>query len=269
MHAIAAVRPAVIGNRNKVARRKAVLRADLAAEKRDRATETHGPNAQCVRIRHHFRFQIRKFRNRVYIFLVAEELFFGMGVAAGAVAADGYTDEPGAAALTLGLVDGVEDTLVDAIQVAVGPANLRQLLGERILNILVLAAAALEEEQDLDIITLPLFKMNDRRPRTEIQTRVSPGDTVHGIWAELAGSSGFGNGLMDGILSRNLVHADRAGGMKRRHAGILADRLDTIRRHVDVLVDNCQRLLGLRAIALGGCSPSHYAPNVRGPVRGG
>src|SRR5207248_1360679 len=88
------------------------------------------------------------------------------------------------------------------------------------------------------------------------------------VWAQLAGSGGLGNSIMNGNFDLDLVHADRAMDMECRHSRVLADGLHTIRRHIDVLVDNRQRLFRLRAVALRGSGPSHYAPDVRGKIRG-
>ena len=75
---------------------------------------------------------------------------------------------PGAAALALRVPDRVKDALAHAFERAIGAAEVRQLGGQRVLGVHVLAAAALEQQLHLDLVALPLIEMNDRRARAEV-----------------------------------------------------------------------------------------------------
>ncbi|MNY00272.1 hypothetical protein D3C86_1327580 [compost metagenome] len=168
---------------------------------------------------------------------LAQELVLGLLVARGAIAADGHADEAGRAALALGLVDRVHDALADAVQVTVGLAQLGQLAGQRVLDVLVLAAAALEDQLDLDDVLLPLLEVDDRGAGAQVVTGVGAGQAVHRVGAQLAVVGGAGHGLADGRLDLELVGAHRGVDEEGGHARVLAQGQDALGGHVHVLGD--------------------------------
>jgi len=76
----------------------------------------------------------------------------------GAVAADAHANGAGAAALALGLPDGVEDALAHAFEVAIGAPRCASSTGNRVLCVAVLAAAALQQQLHFDGVLLPLVE---------------------------------------------------------------------------------------------------------------
>ena len=132
----------------------------------------------------------------------AEQLHFGQHVAVRAVAADADAERAGRAALALRLPDGVQDALADAFEVAAGFAEVVEFAGQGVLNVLVLAAAALEDQLDFDLVLLPLLEVNDRRLGAEVVAGVLAGEGVHRVGAQLAAFGGFGHGFADGFGDR-------------------------------------------------------------------
>ena len=174
-HAQAAERPAVVGDRDEEACRQAVRRGDLAADERGFAAETHRADAQAIGFFHHFLFELGERVVGVGVVKRAEELLLGKDVAVGAVAADANAEGARRAAHPLRLPDGVENALLDALQVSVGLAQMLEHRGQRILDVLVLAAAAFAQQADFDFRLLPLLEFDDRGSRTEVVATVLPG----------------------------------------------------------------------------------------------
>ncbi len=75
-----------------------------------------------------------------------------------AIAADAHAERAGRAALSLRLPDGVQNALADAFQIAIGAAQMIERAGQGILNILVLAAAAFENQLELRFHPLPTVR---------------------------------------------------------------------------------------------------------------
>jgi hypothetical protein len=73
--------------------------------------------------------------------------------------------------------------------VAVGAAKVRQLARDRVLDVRVLAPAALEEQPDLDLAAIPLVEVNHRGAGAEVVAGVLPRDRVDGVRPELARAS--------------------------------------------------------------------------------
>ena len=129
----------------------------------------------------------RQPRIRVDVVERAEQLLLGVHVAGGAIAADADADGAGRAALALRLPDRVQDALAHAFERAVGAPEVRQLRGQRVLRVHVLAAAALENQLHLDlVVVLPLLEVDDRRARAEVVARVLAGERVDGVRPQLA-----------------------------------------------------------------------------------
>ena len=118
--------------------------------------------------------------------------------------------------------------------------------GHGILNVLVLAAAALEDQLDFDVIFFPLLEMNDRRFFAQIVAAVFSGQRIDGVGPQFAEPRGFRDGLLNRLLDANLVHADGRVDDERRHAGVLANGAGIVDGHVDVGQNNVERLGGLR-----------------------
>src|SRR5690606_8236199 len=154
-----------------------------------------------------------------------------------AVAADGDADGAWAAALPLRLPDGVQDALADALEGPVRAAEAGKLRRQRVLDVHVLAAAALEDEANLELVLLPLPEVQDRRARPEVVAGVLAGQGVHRIGPELAAPGGLRHRLPDLLLHPDLVGAHRRLDLEGRHAGVLADgpfgggRLVDVRRN--------------------------------------
>src|SRR6202040_918008 len=102
-------------------------------------------------------------------------------IAVRAVAADADADGAGRAALPLRLPYGVQNAFAHAFQIAVGAAHVIESARDGILDVLVLAAAALKDQLDLNLIVFPLFKMNDRRLFAQIVTAVFASEGIYRI----------------------------------------------------------------------------------------
>jgi hypothetical protein len=62
----------------------------------------------------------------------------------------------------------VEDALAHAFEITVGPTQIRQLAGHGVLDVGVLASAALQQQPDFDLVVFPLLEMNDGRSRAKV-----------------------------------------------------------------------------------------------------
>ena len=102
------------------------------------------------------------------------------------VAADADADSARRATLPLRLPNRVQDTLADAFQVAIGAAQVVQHHGHRVLDVLVLAAAALEDELDFDFVLFPLLKVNDGGLDAQVVPTVLAGQGIDRVGAEFA-----------------------------------------------------------------------------------
>ena len=154
----------------------------------------------------------------------AEELFLRDIVTVRAIAADADAQRARRAALPLRLPDRVQQALADAFQIAIRAAQTLERGGQRILNVLVLAAAALEDQLDLDLVLLPLLEVDHGRPGAEIVAAVFAGERIDRIRPQLAQLRRFRHRRANRLADRDLVHADRRMHVERRHAGVLADR---------------------------------------------
>ncbi len=179
-----------------------------------------------------------------------------------AVAADADAHRARAAALALRLPYRVQDALLHAVEIAIGPAEVRELDRNRVLRVGVFAPAALENELDLDVVSLPLLEMDDRRARAKIVAGVFPRNRIDRIRTELAAPRRFGNRLANLLAHPDLIGADGHFDLERRHAGVLADGALAIRGEIDVLRDDGQRLRRARAFGFDAASRFHGRPHV-------
>src|SRR5262249_23490486 len=166
--------------------------------------------AQPVGLVEDARLQLGQLRHRVGVVQLAQELLLGVLVAGGAVAADADAEEAGPAALALRLPDGVEDAAAHALQVAVA-ALAAEGGRQRVLGAHVLAAAALQDEADIDGVLLVLVPVEDGAAGAEVVAGVAAGDAVHRVLPQVAFRGGPGDGVAADVLQLELVEAD--GGL--------------------------------------------------------
>src|SRR4051794_13278897 len=107
-----------------------------------------------------------------------------------AIASDADSDGSWGAALPLRLPDRVQDALADALEVPVGATQVVELARDRVLDILVLAAAAFEDQLDLDLVLFPLLEVDHRGLDAEIVAAVLSGERIDGVGAQLAAFRG-------------------------------------------------------------------------------
>src|SRR5690606_30256883 len=153
----------------------------------------------------------------------AEQLLLGFDVAAGAIPADGDADGARTTPLALRLPDGVEDALAHALEGSIRAPESGKLRRQRVLDVHVLAAAALEDEAHLELVLLPVLEVQDRRAGPEVVAGVLARQGVHRIGAELAATRGLRHRLPNLLLHPDLVGANRRLDLEGRHAGVLAD----------------------------------------------
>ena len=170
----AAKRPAVVCHRHEERSRETVEHADLAADERDVAAESHRADLEIVHGRHDRRLELRQPRIRIHVVERPKQLLLGVSVAGRAIATDADTDRPGRASLPLRVPHGVKNRFLDAVERPVRPAEMRQLRRQRVLRVGVLAASALENELDLDLVLLPLLEMDDRRAGPRLSPELVP-----------------------------------------------------------------------------------------------
>ena len=267
-HAQPPERPALVSHRNEEAGWKPVGRGDLAADQRDGPAESHRSYADAVRLAHDPGFEFGQNRVGVDVIERAEQLLLRQRVAVRAVAADADAERPGRAALPLRLPHRVQDALAHALQVAVRAPKPFERARQRILDVFVLAPAALQDEADLDVRPLPLLEVEDRRSLAQVVAAVAAGERIHGVRAQLAAARGFGDGLANRRADLDLAGPKRRADEERGHAGVLADWIFAAGGHVHVAGDNRERLRRLRAWCFDGAGRRHRRAHVRRQVRG-
>ena len=159
----------------------------------DFAAEAHRADADAIGFLHDLGFELGQLRHGIRVVESAEQLAFGKVVAVRAIAADADAERAGRAALALRLPDGVQNALANAFQVAIRAAQVFQLAGQGILDVLVLAAAALEDQLDLDLIFFPLIEVNDRRFGAEVVAAIFSGERIDRVGPQLAALGRFGD----------------------------------------------------------------------------
>ncbi|MNC13969.1 hypothetical protein D3C75_617320 [compost metagenome] len=190
---------------------------------------------------HNVVLQARQLFNLVHIIHGSEKLMLGQFIPGGPVAADAHTDKARAAALALRLVHRMENALADAVQIAPGLAQSLHLAGQAVLDIFVLAAAALQDQPHINFILFPLLKMDNRRSRPQVVAAVGSRERIHGVGAQNAVPCRLGYRLADRFLHHNLVGPYRNMDNKSRHARVLADGRYIAVGHADILSNGCQR----------------------------
>ncbi len=260
-------RPAVVRDRHEETGGQAVQRADLAADERRLALEAHRADAERVDGAHDVRFELGQHGLGVHVVERPEQLRLGVRVSRRAVAADADADGAGAASLALGLPDGVQDALAHALQIAVGPAQVRQLDWHRVLRVAVLAPAAFQQQLHLDGLLLPLMEVNDGRTRAEVVSGVLAGDGIDRVRAQFASPGGLGHGQADLLGHPDFVGAAGYVDFERRHARVLANRAFVLGRLIDVDTDDLECPFGPRVGRLDVPRHLHGSSHVGGQIR--
>ena len=136
-------------------------------------------------------------RIRIHVVERAEQLLLRVQVAGRAIAADAHADSARAAALALRVPHRVQNALANAVERAIGAAEMRKLNRQRVLRVCVFAAAAFENQLDFDLVAFPLVEVDDRGAGTEVVAGVLAGDRVDGIGPQLAAAGRFRHGFAD------------------------------------------------------------------------
>ena len=159
-HSLAAEGPTHVADADKIRGGHSVQHADFGAQQRGLAAESHGTDAQFIAGGHDVPLQFVKLGLWVFVLQPAEELLFGLLEAGGAVAADAYPQDAGAAAFALRLEHGIQDDLTATVKVAVG---LELFIRQRVLGADVFAAAPFKYEPDREVGAPMLMKMESGR----------------------------------------------------------------------------------------------------------
>jgi hypothetical protein len=157
----------------------------------------------------------------------------------------------------------VQDTLAHAFEVSVGPAQAAEIDGHRVLRVAVLAAAALQQQFDLDFLAVPLFEVDYRGARAEVVARILAGDGIDRVRPELAPARGFGDSLADLAGHPDLVCTRRHLHLEGRHTSVLANGPFAVECLVNVLRDDRERLRRVRAGRFGQLGGFHRGADVR------
>src|SRR5581483_8863278 len=135
--------------------------------------------------------------NGIHVDERAEQLHLREVVSMRAVAADAHPHGPGSAALALRLPYGMQDALAHAFEITVRAAQMVEFARDRVLDVLVLAAASFEDQLDFDLVFFPLFEMNHGRLDAEVVAAVLAGKRIDRIRPQLAAPRGLGDGFTD------------------------------------------------------------------------
>ena len=205
---------------------------------------------------------------RIHVVQRAKQLLLRVHVPRRAIAADAHAHRSRAAPFALRLPHGVQHALADSLERSIGAAEMIELRRQRVLRIRVLAAAAFEDQLDLDGRFFPLIEMDDRRARPEVVAGVHAGNRIDRVWPELASLRGFGDGLTNLLLHPDLIGAHRNLDLERRHAGVLADRPLARLGLIDVLCNHGQRLARPRPRRFGRKRQTHRRAHIGGQIGG-
>src|SRR4051794_17385894 len=96
----------------------------------------------------------------------------------------------------------------------------------------VLAAAAFQEEFDLNLVAFTLLKMNDGSFDAEVISAVISCDGIHRVWSQLSKARRLGGGIPNAFRNLDLTDTHRRVNKERRHARILADGTLLLLRHI-------------------------------------
>ena len=266
-HAQAAERPAIVGDGDEKARGQAIGGGDLTADERRFSAKAHRAHADLVGFLHDFGFELGERGIGVRVVERTEELLLGDRVAVRAVAADAHADGARRAALALRLPHRVQDALARALEVAVGAPQVVERRGQRVLDVLVLAAAAFQDHAHLDVGLFPLLEVHYGRSRAEVIAGVLARDGVNRVGPQLAAPRRFGHRFLDPLSHHYLIGAHRSLDLKSDEAGVLADGTFVLVGHVNVFADDGERLAGLRPGLLAFECHAHRLAHVRRQVR--
>ena len=208
------------------------------------------------------------FRLGVDVVERTEELLFGDIVTVGAVASDTHAQGAGSAALALRLPHGVQKALADAFKSAIRPTEALERLGQGILHILVLAASALEDQLDLNLVLFPLLEVDHRSVCPDVIAAVFAAERVDRVRAQFTKLRCLRDGREDRVPDFDLIHTDRCMDIEGWHTGVLTNGAGVVGRHVDVGKDDVERLGCLRVRLLGKACGAHGGAHVRREVRG-
>lgn len=254
--------PAVIGDRDEEARRQPIEHSDFAADQGRSTAKAHGADSECVGRLDNVILEPCQLRVGIDIVERAEELLFGVEVPGCPVSANADTNRPGAAALPLGLPDRVEQAFPHPVEIPPRFPEVGQLHRQRVLNILVLAPATLEEQLYLDLILiLPLLEVDGRGSGSEVVAAVPASQRIDRVWPEFTAFGRLGNRQPDLFFQPDLVRPDRCSDPKSRPSGVLTDRPFILTRHIDVGRDNLERLRRSRSTLLIE-GPRHCPPYI-------
>src|SRR5690349_10613258 len=127
-----------------------------------------------------------------------------------AIAADAYSHCARRAALSLRLPYRMQDALANALQIAARFAQMIELHGQRILDVLVLAASALEDQLHLDLVVLPLLEVDHGSICAQVVAAIFSRQRIDRVGPQLAARGGLGHRSANRLLDGDLVHADRS-----------------------------------------------------------
>src|SRR5690348_15008243 len=128
---------------------------------------------------HNILLQLAQLLMRVHIVNLSERLLLGQLIAGCPITANSPTYDSSAAALSLSLVYSMHHAFANTIQTTARLAYSFKLSREAVLDVLILASSALEDQPHIDIISFPLFEMNYRSAGTEIVSTVQPCQRVN------------------------------------------------------------------------------------------
>ena len=176
---------------------------------------------------------------------------------------------PGAAALPLRLPDGVQEALADTVEVAPCPAEVRHLHRQRVLDVLVLAAAALEEQPHFDLVLLPLLEVDRRAAGAEVVAAVGAGERVHRVLAQLAALGRLRDRLLNQPLEDDLIRRRPAWRPRRSAIPVSWQIGPTFSHAISMFVAITPSACAERSPRLRLDRPRHCPPHVRWQIRRG
>src|SRR5262245_16036322 len=115
----------------------------------------------------------------------------------------------------------MQNAFAHAFEIAVGPAEMRQLAGDRVLCIHVFAPATLENQLDLDFVLFPLIEMDDGGAWPEIVAGVLTRDRINRVRSQLSSTSRFPNRLANLLTHPDLIHTDGYLHLEGGHSSVL------------------------------------------------
>ena len=171
-HALTPIRPAHVADAHEKGRGQAVRRANLHAQQRRLAAESHRADAEFVRRLQDVLLERVEFGDRIAVGDQPQELRLAHLVARRAVAADAHAEDARPAAFALRLQHRVEDHPAAAVEVAV---CVELFVRQRVLRADVFAAAAFQNQSHGNLRRAMLMEMKCRRARPAIRAIIFSG----------------------------------------------------------------------------------------------